>query len=159
MIFTDDVIDTRYVFGKEADRYRGWTVQGVLTADPGADPHTDGEWATPEDIDAWEAGRWQYVTVWSVVALDGVEIVREAISAVVHGDGPEDDRDPLSSLWEADAFDLGNALGDVTLEAVREVSQWLTKSIGVEPSASTFAVVLEWAEIIRATLQGQADAS
>lgn len=151
-MYEDSEIDRRVLFGTPGS---GWTVTAIIATDSGSNPVHDGDWATDADVAAWQDSRWQYVVVAAVVALDGVEIAEDTCAAVVHGDGPEgDDGKPT---WTVDAFDMtqpgevannavemGSALNDCVTFAVGQAATWLRSRVGVEPSETTFAGVLDW---------------
>lgn len=53
--------------------------------DVDADPRTDGDWATPDDVTAWQEDRWRYLTVEAHVTLPDGRSATEAAGAVMVG--------------------------------------------------------------------------
>lgn len=54
----------------------GREVEVRLIHDPDTDPRTDGDWASPEVVEAWRADRWGYVIV---------EVTYQGVSACIGG--------------------------------------------------------------------------
>ncbi|WP_344585643.1 hypothetical protein [Nonomuraea roseoviolacea] len=76
-----DIIETRTVHHEGVDYF----VQ--LTHDHDTNPETDGDWASPEDLEWWRRDDWQYVIVTVTPVIAGAEITTAAdvLGSVVYG--------------------------------------------------------------------------
>jgi hypothetical protein len=98
-------------------RQRGLDVpEGVsitvrLFADPDIHPATDGDWASPRDIELWKEDGWRYVALEVTVSAhvksgdyydQDVELARDFVGAFQSGAGDGWEADPMTDeypLW------------------------------------------------------------
>lgn len=135
-----DVIEKRDLFAAGK-----LTVRGALIADPEADP-TDSGCYDRAEVAAWRNGNWQYVGVVVEVRWDDVEVSRDSLWSVEHGD--VDGRD-------ADAWDPSYPLADLVDQALTDADRFLGRAFGGPvPADAPLAVALREARAWHATLAG-----
>jgi hypothetical protein len=137
-------------------------VTASMDRDDDADPRTDGDWASAEDIEAWKRNEWEYVSFLVAVELNGVPIGFGDISGVVHGSlGEDPDKEGVPN--DVDAWDLtprqygltedgrrwvatGSALNGAIVEAIDNARKWLRGLPFAGAEVSLVDGVAKWAD-------------
>jgi hypothetical protein len=120
--------------GRELYRDGELTLQGYMLPDIESSPH-DADCYTGQDVMAWHAGMWAFVTMVVDVEWNGVAIASGVLGAVEHGDlsGGTADAWELVPALEAETDDSavvqGSALSSVVDEAVSAAQAFAVSAI------------------------------